>query len=197
MPLPFSFSTQRQSFGGDTSASAAPPAERVMPFTPADVSIGSLVETAVSALPRLNTDAAFRGMLDQPRMAPELRSSTDSTNQAPSGSLEITPRFEPPSETMHFAANAASPPDKSEFSASHDWASQLEQMRNDVFGIAMSVSALSDRLDRLEQRIPQADIATLRGEIEAWLENHLHAAVEHCMHRIASHSSASATSPRN
>ncbi len=67
----------------------------------------------------------------------------------------------------------------------------------------MSVSALSDRLDRLEQRIPQggqsaqAGLATLRGEIEVWLENHLNAAVEHCMHRIASRSSAPATLPEN
>lgn len=76
--------------------------------------------------------------------------------------------------------------------ASPDWAGQIEQLRNDVFGIAMSVSALTDRLDRLEQRTPQngqsmqAGIATLRGEIEAWLENHLNSAVEHCMHRLAS-----------
>ena len=71
-------------------------------------------------------------------------------------------------------------------------AAQIEQLRNDVFGIAMSVSALNDRLDRLEQRAPhgsqsmQAGIATLRGEIESWLENHLNSAVEHCMQRAMS-----------
>lgn len=72
----------------------------------------------------------------------------------------------------------------------------MEQLRNDVFGIAMNVSALKDRLDRLEQRLPsgghpaQPEIAVLRGEIEHWLENHLNAAVEHCMHRIISRNSA-------
>lgn len=68
----------------------------------------------------------------------------------------------------------------------------MEQLRNDVFGIAMNVSALKDRLDRLEQRLPpaghaaQPEIAILRSEIEHWLENHLNAAVEHCMRRIIS-----------
>ncbi|WP_395737905.1 hypothetical protein [Prosthecobacter sp.] len=73
-----------------------------------------------------------------------------------------------------------------------DLPAQIEQLRNDIFGIAMNVSALNDRLDRLEQRVPpagqsaQAGIATLRGEIEVWLEKHLNAAVEHCMHQIIS-----------
>ena len=79
----------------------------------------------------------------------------------------------------------------------------MEQLRNDVFGIAMSVSALNDRLDRLEQRLPQggqsvqAGIATLRGEIESWLENHLNGAVEHCLHRIMSRTNSSASVPAN
>lgn len=70
-----------------------------------------------------------------------------------------------------------------------DLSAQLEQLRNDVFGIAMSVSALNDRLDRLEQRAPQGAqlqnaITTMQGQIETWLENHLTSAVEHCMHRL-------------
>lgn len=70
----------------------------------------------------------------------------------------------------------------------------MDQLRNDLFGIAMSVSALNDRLDRLEQRVPaggssvQAGLATLRGEIESWLGNHLNTAVEHCMQRILNRS---------
>lgn len=71
-----------------------------------------------------------------------------------------------------------------------DLPAQIEQLRNDIFGIAMNVSALNDRIDRMEQRLPQAGqsvqagIAALRGEIETWLENHLNAAVEHCMNQI-------------
>jgi len=83
----------------------------------------------------------------------------------------------------------------------HDWAAQIDQLRNDIFGIAMNVSALSDRMDRLEQRIPpagqsvQAGIAVLRGEIETWLEQHLNKAVEHCMQQIISRSNSAVSNP--
>jgi hypothetical protein len=79
-----------------------------------------------------------------------------------------------------------------------DLPAQIEQLRNDIFGIAMNTSALNDRLDRMEQRLPQAGqsaqagIAALRGEIETWLENHLNAAVEHCMNQIISRTHSSA-----
>ena len=88
-------------------------------------------------------------------------------------------------------------------SAGHDWSAQIEQLRNDIFGIAMNVSALNDRLDRMEQRIPQtgqsvqAGIATLRGEIESWLGNHLNAAVEHCMHQIMTRTNSANNCPAN
>lgn len=78
----------------------------------------------------------------------------------------------------------------------HDVSATIEQLRNDVFGIAMSVSALSDRIDRLEQnRQGGATLDTLRGEIQTWLENHLNSAVEHCMHRIISRNSHSQNHP--
>ncbi len=74
-----------------------------------------------------------------------------------------------------------------------DLSAQLDQLRKDIFGIAMSVSAMNDRMDRMDQRPPQAGeaaasagLATLRSEVESWLETHLNAAVEHCMHRIIS-----------
>ncbi|MFN0080523.1 MAG: hypothetical protein ACKVY0_28990 [Prosthecobacter sp.] len=95
------------------------------------------------------------------------------------------------------------PPPAQQSPVGHDLAAQIEQLRNDVFGIAMSVSASNDRLDRLEQRVPQgvqtaeAGLATLRGEIEAWLENHLNAAVEHCMQRIISRTSSPTPHPAN
>jgi predicted nucleic acid-binding Zn-ribbon protein len=80
----------------------------------------------------------------------------------------------------------------------HDLPAQIDQLRNDIFGIAMNASALNDRIDRMEQRLPQAGqsaqagIATLRGEIETWLENHLNAAVEHCMNQIINRTNSSA-----
>ncbi|OYW75384.1 MAG: hypothetical protein B7Z37_13835 [Verrucomicrobia bacterium 12-59-8] len=81
-----------------------------------------------------------------------------------------------------------------------DLPAQMEQLRNDIFGIAMNASALNDRLDRLEQRIPtagQSGIATLRGEIEIWLENHLNAAVEHCMNQIINRTNSTVSHPVN
>lgn len=78
-----------------------------------------------------------------------------------------------------------------------EWAAQIEQLRNDIFSIAMSVSALNDRIDRLDQRAPQAgaSLDTLRSEIGTWLENHLGTAVEHCMHRIANRTPTGPLSP--
>jgi outer membrane murein-binding lipoprotein Lpp len=105
--------------------------------------------------------------------------------------LQVT-ALQPPPSSMQSSTKATA--------SGHDLPAQIEQLRNDIFGIAMNVSALNDRLDRLEQRIPsagqsmQASIATLRGEIETWLESHLSAAVEHCMHQIISRQN-SAISP--
>jgi len=112
-----------------------------------------------------------------------------------------------PSADLHLAEESAvttlQPSAKAASATGHDWAAQIDQLRNDIFGIAMNVSALSDRLDRLEQRLPaagqsmQAGIATLRGEIETWLENHLNAAVEHCMHKIISRTNSTVSNPVN
>ncbi|WP_395752971.1 hypothetical protein [Prosthecobacter sp.] len=94
--------------------------------------------------------------------------------------------------TVLHPAPSASQPSPKGTATGLDLPAQIEQLRNDIFGIAMNVSALSDRLERLEQRVPpagqsmQASVATLRGEIEVWLEKHLNAAVEHCMHQIIS-----------
>ena len=105
--------------------------------------------------------------------------------------------------TEQSAVTTLQPSAKAASATGQDWAAQIDQLRNDIFGIAMNVSALSDRLDRLEQRLPaagqsvQAGIATLRGEIETWLENHLNAAVEHCMHKIISRKNSAASNSSN
>lgn len=106
-------------------------------------------------------------------------------------------------QTEQSAVTILQPSAKAASATGQDWAAQIDQLRNDIFGIAMNVSALSDRLDRLEQRLPaagqsvQAGIATLRGEIETWLESHLNAAVEHCMHKIISRTNSAVSNPVN
>lgn len=94
--------------------------------------------------------------------------------------------------------STSQPPATQGAASAQDLPAQIEQLRNDIFGIAMNTSALNDRLDRMEQRLPQAGqsaqagIAALRGEIETWLENHLNAAVEHCMNQIISRTHSTA-----
>ncbi|WP_395742978.1 hypothetical protein [Prosthecobacter sp.] len=108
--------------------------------------------------------------------------------------LQVTAAVPPPTAQQPSAQGTAT---------GHDWSAQLEQLRNDIFGIAMNVSAMNDRIDRMEQRpaqsgaAAQSDIATLRGEIETWLENHLNAAVEHCMHKIINRTNLAASRSAN
>jgi len=66
---------------------------------------------------------------------------------------------------------------------------QVEQMRNDFFSAATTISALKDRLERLESRGGPAagastEVATLRADFESWISQHLETAVEHCMRRV-------------
>jgi len=70
---------------------------------------------------------------------------------------------------------------------------EIEQVKNDLFGAVMGVSALKDRLDGLEsqigqiQSVPKIEPASsvARAEMEewlsAWLEEHLPAAVERAL----------------
>ncbi|MFO1439678.1 MAG: hypothetical protein U1F81_15255 [Verrucomicrobiaceae bacterium] len=69
---------------------------------------------------------------------------------------------------------------------------QIEQLRNDFFSAATTISALSDRMERLEKREPgseapsnaTAEVAALRADFEAWIAQHLETTVEHCMRRV-------------
>lgn len=71
-------------------------------------------------------------------------------------------------------------------------AGQVEQLRNDFFSAATTISALSDRVERLEKRQPGADtpsnataeVAALRADFEIWIAQHLETTVEHCMRRV-------------
>jgi hypothetical protein len=90
-------------------------------------------------------------------------------------------------ETLQLPTPPVQAPSRPVTAPTQDWSGQIEQLRSDIFSIATNVSAMNDRIDRLDPRGAQvAALASLRIEIETWLENHLNAAVEHCMHRIMS-----------
>jgi hypothetical protein len=92
-------------------------------------------------------------------------------------------------ETLQLPSPPLQAPSRPVTAPTQDWSGQIEQLRSDIFSIATNVSAMNDRIDRLDPRGSQvAALASLRIEIETWLENHLNAAVEHCMHRIMSRS---------
>lgn len=192
MPLPFSFSTQRQSSEVESPQEpiALPVSEKVMNHSPGLISTEPILGALGGAFLPPALETAPRAAPNYPRQA----SVPSSLQPFVTASEEI-----PPTE-LH----ATAPPVNTSLQASatgHDWAAQIDQLRNDIFGIAMNVSALSDRMDRLEQRIPpagqsvQAGIAVLRGEIETWLEQHLNKAVEHCMQQIISRSNSAVSNP--
>ncbi len=204
MPLPFSFSTQRHDSEAETPLGSADIAEqeKVMNYAPGNIITEPVFGTPGNSFSPPVLEASPRANIAQPRMAPNvvLPPSTNlrfaRSGETPALVDFSTAAAQHTPTAMHSSAKAATP-------TSPDWSAQMEQLRNDVFGIAMSVSALNDRLDRLEQRLPQggqsvqAGIATLRGEIESWLENHLNGAVEHCLHRIMSRTNSSASVPAN
>ena len=200
MPLPFSFSTQRQGSEAETpqdlTAMPASP-EKVMNHAPGHISTEPILGT-------------LGGTFTPPALEIVPRAAPNFPRQA-AGIAALQPFTKAPEEvraadglmTEQSAASTLQPSAKAAAATGHDWAAQIDQLRNDIFGIAMNVSALSDRMDRLEQRLPaagqsvQAGIATLRGEIETWLESHLNVAVEHCMHQIISRTNASISHPAN
>ncbi len=195
MPLPFSFSTQRQSSEAESPAEAIALAiaEKVMSHAPGHVSTEPLhgIQGSTFAAPALEA---------LPRAVPHfpLQAAVNSEKMPFKQEHEAVLPVE-----MQVAAAIPPPSSQQGSAASHDLPAQIDQLRNDIFGIAMSVSAMNDRIDRLEPRLPQAGlpvqagIATLRGEIETWLENHLNAAVEHCMKQIINRTHSSANSSVN
>lgn len=197
MPLPFSFSTQRHSFDSDTAGGTGGSAvhEVIMQSSPGPLSTEPLLGTPGNSLtpPQVAEErsAAPERMVLGPMMLPPAPSPNQRVIAPPPELLrqvtlvDDTLSLPPPAPVMQAPARAATAP---LVQAAPEWTTQLDQLRNDIFSIAMSVSAMNDRIDRLD-RAPQAasvSLATLRGEIQSWLENHLNAAVEHCMHRIIS-----------
>lgn len=198
MPLPFSFSTQRQSSEAESPAEAIAMAiaEKVMNHAPGLVSTEPLQGTQGSsfAAPALEAPRAMSHF--RPQGAVNSAGLPFASRQEPvrAADLQLTAAVPPPT-AQHPVTPGSAP--------AQDLQAQIEQLRNDIFGIAMNTSALNDRLDRMEQRLPQAGqsaqagIAALRGEIETWLENHLNAAVEHCMNQIINRTQSAANRPVN
>lgn len=190
MPLPFSFSTQRQSSAAESPAEAIALAiaEKVMNQAPSLVSTEPLQGAPGSTFNTLAEVAVPREVPHFPVQTAKTPANKPFTKEQ-EAELHVTAAVPPPTSQQPSAQGIAT---------GHDLPAQIEQLRNDIFGIAMNASALNDRLDRMEQRLPQAGqsaqagIATLRGEIETWLENHLNAAVEHCMNQIISRTHSSA-----
>jgi len=194
MPLPFSFSTQRQSSEAESPAEAIAMAiaEKVMSHAPGHVSTEPLQGNQGSIFTPPAQEALPRAVPHFPRPAavnsPKLPFKQEQEALLPV-EMQLTAAVPPPTSQQPSVQGTAS---------GHDLPAQIDQLRNDIFGIAMNASALNDRIDRMEQRLPQAGqsaqagIATLRGEIETWLENHLNAAVEHCMNQIINRTNSSA-----
>lgn len=179
MPLPFAFSTQHQ----PSEAVLAQAAKDVPRFEgmrqpPANISTEPL-KNSLGAPPSSVENRSHYPVADD-------KTIIGSLPPAPSPNLRLAPASDDLKPVTHLRAPSSPLPSAS---VMEDFSAQLEQLRNDVFGIAMSVSALNDRLDRLEQRAPQgahlqSAITTMQGQIETWLESHLGSAVEHCLHRL-------------
>lgn len=168
--------------------------EKVMNHGPGHISTEPLPGVVSNAFQPTAIEIVPRAITHDPRQtAVNVPNSSFSSGQDAflPPELQVTAAVPPPTLQQPMSQGTSS---------GQDWPAQIEQLRNDIFGIAMNVSALNDRIDRMEQRLPQSGqsgIATLRAEIESWLENHLNAAVEHCMHQIINRTHSSASRPVN
>lgn len=203
MPLPFSFSTQRQASEGEFPSGGADisVAEKIMGNGPGHVSTEPLLGTPGNVFTPPALTPPPRAVSELPKLAAAHFPPAPSPNMRPAAHPPAVPASI--SHAMQATVVQPAAPGRPDTAALHEWSSQLDQLRNDVFGIAMSVSALRDRIDRLEHRMTSDDQTTqsslqkLRGEVEVWLENHLNAAVEHCMQRIISRPPAPVTTHAN
>lgn len=206
MPLPFSFSTQRPSASPDSPVNQAgalepshgisseysggsnesPPGGIVLAFAPV-FSAASVFSPA--AKPPVSPPAA------PPLPAPAI-SPRPVTTPSPTGPSTAVMReaSQAPTTGLFAPISATVAPDGDE-TRGGELSAQIEQIRNDLFSMATNLSAMSDRLERLESRPsasaqPHAEIAALRSDFERWIAHHMEPAVEQCLHRIRERSQA-------
>lgn len=183
MPLPFSFSAQRQFSGAPVpeGAEGVPATGHALQHPPQQISTepmdGAFNSGGVAFPPAY---ASSHGVMPRPRTAPAIPPPAPSPNQRSMPQEFLTATLQLAKESFQ-----TQQPQIPEVMATN------EQIRNDVFAIATNVSALSDRLSRLEQQrgpsaATQGMLDTLRSEIQSWLENHLPAVVEHCLQQLLS-----------
>ena len=210
MPLPFSFSTQRQTFASDTPANSVSYAveERVMEQGPGQITTEPIFGTPGNTFSPPVLESSRRQAPDYPVFT--ATASTPPTRAPHQHVFQPSPNAQKHPQLVSATLRINDLPYNATHSATApvtpvlpEWANQIDQLRNDVFGIAMGVSALNDRLDRLEQRVPQgtetvdSKVASLRSDIESWLSNHLNTAIEHCVQRYLSQNPSPASQPLN
>jgi hypothetical protein len=209
MPLPFSFSAQR----------AAPVPEAPLGMGSAYTNPHELL--GIVELPGAVKDPAFAAAaMEAPLPAPKppqlaeyqaVQAAVPSRQSQPVPLVMAPPLNSQPYLTLGHAPTTHynSPPAVGTRSAETDQllrelSGQVEQLRNDFFSAATTISALRDRVERLETRGPEApsngsaEVAALRADFEAWIAQHLETTVEHCMRRVwarASMQQPAATTP--
>ncbi len=197
MPVPFSFSTQRPTSEADAAflEDAAVLGDLDVQQQPNGSPFEAKPPTSNAA--KAPTPFALRphGVFQpanfsiQAHVQPAPQSPSPTTREIQAVSLTPTTHLFQP-------VNLSAAPDV--VTTDHELTVYIEQLRNDLFSAATNISALSDRLERLESRPAtsaafQTELATLRSDIERWITHHLEAAVEQSMRRIWERSHAASS----
>lgn len=196
MPLPFSFSAQR------TAPVPEAPLGMGSAYTNPHELVGLVEQPGASKDPAFAT-LAFGAAVPPQRPAQLVDFQVNQPPVAvPSPLPAARPQVQAPplngqpyqtlgqAPTTHF--NAPPPPSAVATETERllrEVAGQVDQMRNDFFSAATNISALNDRLERLESRSgtsagASSEVAALRADFETWISQHLEAAVEQCMRRV-------------
>jgi hypothetical protein len=186
MPVPFSYSTQRP-----TSEADSAPSEAVAVLGEMDVLQQQNINPFDAMSPTGNTAKAVMPFQIRPQgvfQPANFSVSADVQLQTTAPSTrEIQAVSHAPTTHLFQQVSMSTAPEAG--TPGHELTAHFEQLRNDLFSAATNISALSDRLERLESRPAtsatfQTELATLRSDIERWITHHLEAAVEQSMRRI-------------
>jgi hypothetical protein len=191
MPLPFSFSAQR----------AAPVPEAPLGMGSAYTNPHELL--GLVEQPGAVKDPAFAAQAFEASVAAQKPAQLVDfqAGQRPLPPLRPMAPTSPPNEQAYLTLGHApttqfpqSPPPQAAVSTEMDrllreLSGQMDQLRNDFFSAATTISALRDRVERLESRggslaAASSEVAALRADFESWISQHLETAVEHCMRRV-------------